>query len=623
MTLDKRPRNVGPVRAGAILYGDWGTSKAYVLGIAFGLAGYASFPILLAMAGLTALVGLNYYWVCALHPDGGGVYSSVRERSHLFAVIGGLLLMADYIVTASLSVLEGFNYLALTLRTQFGWVLPHPYFWAIGFLALLGLLNWWGPRHSGSLAIFLAIPASLAALSVAVLAIPYLGQAHFESSRMTFGQGWMIFAGTILALSGVEAVSNMTGIMVPDPKPGPDGQVTVKRASALAIIMVAVEVVSLTIVLAWAMHATPNLDRHNTEAMLGQMAHYFGRMNFGEPWGAHYASVVGLPLALLLLSAGNTALIDMVSVLYMMAGDQEMPAGFGKLNRHGVPKLPLLVAGILPCLVLLFVRKVEGLAALYAIGVVGAITINLSGCATNMRLRIHPGVRAVMGCTAIVMLAIWITVAVEKREALVFAVTILALGLTARSFVQERRQAREEKELRELIVGEIETPAWGGRGPRILVSLRGVTDTMRFAFDEARFRGGRLAILYINEVNVMIPVETSLREDSGAQKILGAAKDMAGDMPFDFIYRVSHSAPQMILQVTREVEADFLILGASAEGAINKLLRGSVVTTIAQRLPKRTRLLIYSWRPAGDRGGGPPLANAAQTLSASVPKATL
>ena len=38
----KRPRNVDAARAAAILYGDWGTSKAYVIGLAFAIAGYSA-----------------------------------------------------------------------------------------------------------------------------------------------------------------------------------------------------------------------------------------------------------------------------------------------------------------------------------------------------------------------------------------------------------------------------------------------------------------------------------------------------------------------------------------------------------------------------------------------------
>ena len=65
----KRPRNVDWKRAAAILYGDWGTSKAYVIGLAFAVGGYASFWLIAAMCVLTALVGLNYMVICRLYPD--------------------------------------------------------------------------------------------------------------------------------------------------------------------------------------------------------------------------------------------------------------------------------------------------------------------------------------------------------------------------------------------------------------------------------------------------------------------------------------------------------------------------------------------------------------------------
>ena len=57
----KRPRNVDAARAAAILYGDWGTSKAYVIGLAFAIAGYSSFWLIAAMCALTALVGFNLF----------------------------------------------------------------------------------------------------------------------------------------------------------------------------------------------------------------------------------------------------------------------------------------------------------------------------------------------------------------------------------------------------------------------------------------------------------------------------------------------------------------------------------------------------------------------------------
>src|SRR5256884_1566991 len=76
-----RPRNVDWKRAAALLYGDWGTSKAYVIGLAFVAAGFSSLPIILAVCALTGLVGYNYIIICRHFPDGGGVYSRSEEHT--------------------------------------------------------------------------------------------------------------------------------------------------------------------------------------------------------------------------------------------------------------------------------------------------------------------------------------------------------------------------------------------------------------------------------------------------------------------------------------------------------------------------------------------------------------
>src|SRR2546423_12269943 len=110
-TTTKRPRNVDAPRAAAILYGDWGTSKAYVIGIAFAVAGYASFWLIASMCVLPALVGINYMVICRHYPDGGGVYSAARSQGRLLAVVGALLLLADLTVTAALSGWSALTYI--------------------------------------------------------------------------------------------------------------------------------------------------------------------------------------------------------------------------------------------------------------------------------------------------------------------------------------------------------------------------------------------------------------------------------------------------------------------------------------------------------------------------------
>src|SRR5258708_35466552 len=91
-----RPRNVDWRRAAALLYGDWGTSKAYVLGLAFVAAGFASFPIILAVCALTAVVGFHYLFVCAHFTAGGGVVSSTRQPEPFVASGGALLCIAKF-----------------------------------------------------------------------------------------------------------------------------------------------------------------------------------------------------------------------------------------------------------------------------------------------------------------------------------------------------------------------------------------------------------------------------------------------------------------------------------------------------------------------------------------------
>src|ERR1700744_3291798 len=99
----ERPRNVGWLQAAGFLFGDWGTSRLYVLGLALFYAGRQSFWLVVAMSFLIFAVGWAYSQICRIYPDGGGVYTAAKQTSRTLAVVGALLLCADYTVTASLS----------------------------------------------------------------------------------------------------------------------------------------------------------------------------------------------------------------------------------------------------------------------------------------------------------------------------------------------------------------------------------------------------------------------------------------------------------------------------------------------------------------------------------------
>src|SRR5215217_590094 len=118
LLASERPRNVNWFQAAALLFGDWGTSRLYVLGLAFLVAGRSSFWLVAAMSLLILVVGWAYTQICRLYPDGGGVYTAGRRRAALLGVIGALLLFADYTITASLSSVEAFHYFGLGKHEQ-------------------------------------------------------------------------------------------------------------------------------------------------------------------------------------------------------------------------------------------------------------------------------------------------------------------------------------------------------------------------------------------------------------------------------------------------------------------------------------------------------------------------
>src|SRR6266403_1902221 len=519
-----RPRNVDWKRAAALLYGDWGTSKAYVLGLAFVAAGFASLPIILAVCALTGLVGLNYGVICAYFPEGGGVYSAARSQGRLLAVVGALLLIADLTVTAALSGWSGLTYVIAGTEDIFWlkFLKDHIAFATIGVLLVLGFINWFGPKHSGSLAVALALPTVIVVVALIAISIPYLTTHFLEPRHESLSMLWVQFVGVILALSGVEAIANLTGVMKLDPGSTPD-RPSVARESVKAITPVAIEVVLGTALLGWAMLSLPSVlgktlglttksavaaaltKRH--EDMLRFVAEQFGTASLGLWFGQAFGWVVGIVFLLLLLSAANTAIVAMIGLLYMMARDGEMPPHFKRLNRHGVPLYPLLIAVGLPTIVLLTATNFQGLAGLYAIGVVGAITVNLGSCTFNRTIGFTWYDRVLFGFTFTILFLVEITLAHTKPDALFFVVCVLGVGLALRAYTLKRQGLTTLVVTRQ--VAEMVSPTLVAtmrprleEGQRIMVAARGITPVLSYALDEAQLRKASLYVVYVKELAV-------------------------------------------------------------------------------------------------------------------------
>src|SRR5438477_3837728 len=519
-----RPRNVDWKRAAALLYGDWGTSKAYVIGLAFLAAGFSSLPIILAVCALTGLVGINYIVICRHFPDGGGVYSAARSQGRLLAVVGALLLLADLTVTAALSCSSTLTYIT-SVAEHIAWIKllrDHIALTTIAVLLIMGAINYFGPKHSGSLAVALAVPTLIVVVVLIAISAPHLTTHFLQPRQASLGTLWVQFVGVILALSGAESIANVTGVMKLDPGSTMD-KPSVARESLKAIIPVAIEVVAGTALLGWAMLSLPSVlgkTLHlsdpssissvlqlRSEDMLRFTGEQFASATFSPAIGNFFGWVVGIVFFLLLLSAANTAIVAMIGLLYMMSRDREMPRQFRRLNRHGVPIYPLLIALGLPTVVLLLVANFTALAGLYAIGVVGAITVNVGSCTFNRTVGFTWYDRVLFGVTFCVLFVVELTLAHTKQDALFFVVVVLGAGLALRAYTQKRQRLTTLTVTREVakMVGpdvDARVAARLQEGQKIMVAARGITPVLGFALDEAQVREATLCVLYVKDVAV-------------------------------------------------------------------------------------------------------------------------
>jgi amino acid transporter/nucleotide-binding universal stress UspA family protein len=601
----KRPRNVDTPRAAAILYGDWGTSKAYVIGLAFAVAGYASFWLIAVMCVLTALVGINYMVICRLYPDGGGVYASVRHRSEVISIVGAFLLIADYLVTAAISALSAFAYLGV----------PHPEKFAAAAILIIGLLNLLGPKQTGGLAFLISVPTAIVVITLALFSLPHMHEAigHLQPLHGSFWQNWAGFVGIVLALSGVEAIANATGVMRLDPGSA-DEHPSVVKTSTPAILWVMIEVCVFTALLGLAMHALGGLQVVNGDVnapgahgvrdyMLRYMGEIFVGGALGPALGHAFGILVSIVFALLLLSAVNTAIVDLIMIQFLMSRDRELPTIFQRLNKWGVPSFGMLLATIVPMLLVIIVKDMSGLADLYAVGVVGAIATNLGATATDRKLSIKLWERTLMFATFIVMFAIEMSLLIDKPNARYFAVTILAVGLILRGLVQERRAKKEavpEKLPVEAAPALPKEPAIAvsAGAESILCAIRGTGRTLDFALREARQTGSRLYLLFVREQPFMTEQDTKRKwpDDPEARTIFAEAKEKTGadHLPPLFRYAVSPSAAETIVDVAATLGASRVIVGAPQRNALVNLLRGNVIREVSNSLPEEIDLLVYA-----------------------------
>jgi amino acid transporter/nucleotide-binding universal stress UspA family protein len=644
VSSQKRPRDLGWHYAGPLLFGDWGTSRLYVLGLAFYFVGSAAPIYLAAMSVVLIAVAWAYTIVCRAFPDGGGVYAAARQLSPTLSVIGATLLLCGYLVTATLSIVEALRYFGLDNKVAIVAL-------SAACIAVIGVINWFGARSAGRFALVVAVAAIALSVAVAAMCIPLLGTglSNTTTGHAAISDPWERWVGLIriiLALSGVECVANMTGVM----------REPVDKTAKKTIWPVLIEVVLFNMLFGIALCALPSLTAAApiaSDAAIAPIVAPAGpalphHLEYGDnppQWvedyrdhamkvltehaatpfigagGAKALSVVaGIIFGLLLISAANTAVMALVSVQYAMGQDKELPAPATKLNYSGVPWVGLVLGCIAPVVLLLIVGPdIKLLAELYAVGVVGAIAINLVSCAVNRHLKVNRWERAGLWTIGIVMCLAELTIMVAKPASTVFAGVMIFIVLGSRAVARAAAARKAASHLPEPALGwlaEVRTaPATiDPSRPRIMLAARGRYQA-EFAVDMARQRGATLFAVYVRTLRVLdlrpgaVP---RVEDDRDAQEALGSVALLARQyrVPFIPIYVQSASIAEEILDYTVTYGCDTLIMGKSRRRMFARKLEGDVVGEIAQHLPDGVALITreatpHPMRPPPTEPGGP------------------
>jgi tetrahydromethanopterin S-methyltransferase subunit G len=335
---------------------------------------------------------------------------------------------------------------------------------------------------------------------------------------------------------------------------------------------------------------------------------------FGHGWGVAMGIVTGIVVGLLLLSAVNTAVAALIGMLYTLARDGEMPRPFLALNRYGVPKLPLIVATVLPCVVLLITytdpdAALQTLGELYAIGVVGAITVNLGSCTFNHKLRLKIWERGLLGFTFLVLFCVEISLAYEKHLALFFVVIVLGVGFWLRSLSHKASglaTVTVAKEMAEIVSPEtIERlrPQALTEGRKLLVCARGVTPVLKYALTEAHLQKAVLCVLYMRELAVLLggaqrgeTRRARWQDDPQAAAIMTLMLKVGEEtgVCVQPIYTLTTDPASSIVDIAATLGVDLVMLGSSHRATMARLLKGNVIERVASNLPDNIELVIHS-----------------------------
>ncbi len=569
--------SLGAFLCWAVVFADIGTSIYYVPGILYGHFGSRSALFVLMTLFVFILLCVKYAEVTWRYPEGGGVVNVSSQALHPFAgLLGGLLILVDYYLTAALSALSGALYLAVVMP----YLIPWAIYVTVAALIGLGILNFLGIKESArTTAIFVCL-AGAGQLVVVVATAIYLGPTGVLHSFSAVTHGPPLtplflltgYGAAFLAFSGLESIAQLAPAMR-EPR-----RTVAYRAMGAVVLTMAITSPLLTLWSTTLLNA--NSDPNQFISLLG--AHVAGRL-LGD-----YVAVSG---AMLLVFASNTAIIGAYHVFIALARMGFLPRALEHRNRWRLtPHWAILAAVVLPIAIIIASRgSVDTLGDLYAFGLLGTFVltcVSLDVVRWREYRRWSPGVIAFFAVgvvTTLLVVVAWMVNIVAKPLATEFGggLTLVGLiaGLATYRYYRRRRPAVFPVPFRPQRAAESIASALGNRpsaGDVLVILPHEQLAAEAVIAEAARAAAGRGAVFlyrgnrYPHQHHELLEVSDPYLKDYSAHDAFSRAEVLArGQVPNRrYVYMPGSLPREMVGEVWRTVAPKETVVTLEDQGML-------------------------------------------------------
>lgn len=610
-SLESHAKKLGWFLCWAVVFADIGTSVYYVPGILYGsVHNLAGFFVSLTSLAFMLLV-LKYIDITDRYAEGGGV---VTVATHAFGpwlgALGGMFITVDYFLTAAISSVSGFEYLA-SFFTQ---VTPYVIALSVIGLILLGILNTIGIKESAGVTAVIAVGAFIVDVVLFLFVLSQVRPEGWKLMLSSFTQVknlgmWQIvtgFAGSFLAFSGLESISQLSPAMA----------LPRKKVATIAMVAVILTILitSPTLTLFSTNILTAKVPEKN-ETILENVAkvserqdkmlhvkdpkikallqhqidegnNYSGQFisELGAQYGGTFMKIaVVITASILLLFASNTAIIGAYHVFIALSRQNFLPHVFQMRNqKFGTPHFSILLAVVAPIIIVIVTNaNLNLLGDLYAFGLLGAFGLSSTGLDIVRWKEGHrKSLLFILGIiTSIIVIAAWGVNLYSKPLATIFGGTVTIIGMIIAYIIHTYFPHRE-------FAGRLAlTPVSRIRKGQILVPVFDEFDPTLFTFAAHQAKAARKAVvlLYIREfTDILQTVTEQIDLDEDAEEFLLKGQNLMqkeGITP-KILYDATDDIGDSINEYRKKLTPSITIISPEKQSKIMEFIKGDIVRKV-------------------------------------------